>query len=267
MPRLTGHGAADTCPHTLAMKAILLMCSAAILRVLAATAPAADSVPKALSKVETDFLDALVSVSIGMRVEEFYKIFPEAGVCSDKAGGPPSSYLGDDLPFPQITFAGQTLWGGAIFDLGRVQEVGAWTQLWSQYPGPEYLGKIADGPIVARHVMRKIALLVAAHFEKRFGKVAEQFIPGDPSYFPEENHFGLRHTWRTKGKAVVVEFTFDAPSTRSGISIQVVDWREWSKDQKQWYRNKWPLKTASRALLRRVIDPNDMLSDILVPGK
>jgi hypothetical protein len=229
--------------NALVMKAILLTFSVAVLCVLDTTAPAAGLVPKALSKAEVEFLDNLRKVRIGMSEDELRQIFPDLGVFRKPDGRSEQQQLVSD--FPCFTLAALEWSGSAEFATGKLVRV----SLYASGVYPEY----ADGKrqSVPRHNVRKAGLLIAARFQRDIGNVTERYVPNVDC--PSGNPYGLRHTWRAKGKALLVEFHKDASS--SSVTIILADWVESQREQKESPDGGWPLKPVPRALLREVATP------------
>ncbi len=225
------------------MKAILLICSAAILQVLAATAMAADSAPKVLTKPEVEFLDSLRAVKIGIGEDELRQRFPDLGALR-KPDSPGQQHL-MFADFPQFTLAGLEWHGSAEFATGKLVRVSVYASARdSEYPGAKTL-------ILPRHEVRKAGLLIAAHFQRRIGSVTERFVPNLDC--PSGNPCRLRHTWRTKERELFVEFF--TVSSHTSVTVSLADWEESRREQKELYESSWPLKPAPRALLREVAQP------------
>ena len=223
------------------MKAILQLCIVAILCVMSASA--GDSLPKALDKKEVALLDKIRGLTIGMSEEEFRKLFPDLGPLEKyKSGGEANVFAGK---LPDLTLAGLKWRGHAEFTEGKLVRV----RLYTFVSYPEYKG--SDEQTFPRHEVRKVGLLIAAHYQHRIGEVTERYAPNRDC--PAGNPFGLRHAWRTRGKELSVEFFKNA--SQSSLEIALSDWLKSQREQKEEYEHVWPLKPAPRALLREMSRP------------
>ena len=221
------------------MKAILFICSAAFLLASGVMVTAADSIPRALSKTEGQFLDNVRALNIGMSENELRTRFPDLGVLKKPENRNDHRELLAD--FPVFKLAGLEWSGYAEFAGGKLVRVSLGAGAYSEPTENERLA-------IPRHHVRKAGLLIAAHFQHSIGEVTERYVPNVDC--PAGNPYGLRHTWRTKGKALLVEF--GKVSSHSSVMIELADWVESQREQKELYESAWPLKPAPRALLREV---------------
>ena len=190
-----------------------------------------------------EFLDSLRAVKIGIGEDELRQRFPKLGALQKpKDRDHPDLMFAD---FPNLTLAGLDWSGSAEFVSGKLVRV----SLYASVSYPVYADKQRQS--LPRHEVRKAELLIVAHFQRRIGNVAERFVPNLDC--PAGNPYGLRHTWRTKGKALLIEFSKNA--SQSYVSIELADWYESQREQQELYRGEWPLQPASRAELREVAEP------------
>lgn len=94
---------------------------------------------------------------------------------------------------------------------------------------------------------------MAAWFQSRIGRVTERYVPNTDC--PAGNPFGLRHTWLTKNRAVVLDFSKN--SSYSTLVLTLADWNTWTAAQKTAYldSNSWPLKPPTAAQLKEAASP------------